>query len=297
MTKPIKPMLAYTVEDTSKLQYPLLGSVKLDGIRIIINNSTALTRSLKPIPNAFVSEFLSDPLFEGLDGEIIVGPANADDVYRVTSSAVMSKKGEPDFSFYVFDTFPIYEHEPFHARLARLKDKVRDLPRVKLVDQVTIHSEQELLDYEETTLNNGFEGLMVRSNDGVYKHGRSTAKAAELGKLKRFVDSEARIVGFECLYKNGNEATINELGYTERSSHKENKIPQDTLGVLIGEDIHTGIEVRIGSGFTAQQRKELWEGQDNLIGKLAKYKYFPIGIKDSARFPIFQGLRSQLDLS
>ena len=41
--------------------------------------------------------------FDGLDGEIIVGPATAEDVYRVTNSAVMSRDGEPDFTYWLFD--------------------------------------------------------------------------------------------------------------------------------------------------------------------------------------------------
>jgi len=36
MSKVFKPMLAYTIEDTSKIEYPCYVSVKLDGIRAVV---------------------------------------------------------------------------------------------------------------------------------------------------------------------------------------------------------------------------------------------------------------------
>ena len=42
-----KPLLAETVEDISKLRYPLLASPKLDGIRCVKLNGKALTRKQK----------------------------------------------------------------------------------------------------------------------------------------------------------------------------------------------------------------------------------------------------------
>lgn len=105
MNKPFKPMLAAAVEDVSALTFPLIASPKLDGIRCIVRNGVAYSRSNKPIRNRYiqqcVSEYSSD--LEGLDGELIVGSPTACDVYRVTNSAVMSADGTPDFKFFVFD--------------------------------------------------------------------------------------------------------------------------------------------------------------------------------------------------
>jgi len=47
-------MLSATVEDTALLSYPLLASVKIDGVRCIIRDGVAMSRSMKPIPNASV---------------------------------------------------------------------------------------------------------------------------------------------------------------------------------------------------------------------------------------------------
>lgn len=97
-----KPMLAATV-DLNKVKFPCYVSPKLDGIRVLGINGKAMTRSMKEVPNLFVQSVFASGFYDGLDGEIIVGPPNAPDVYRVTNSAVMSKGGEPDFTYHVFD--------------------------------------------------------------------------------------------------------------------------------------------------------------------------------------------------
>ena len=113
---------------------------------------------------------------------------------------------------------------------------------------------------------------------------------------KRFVDAEARVIGFIELMHNGNEAQINELGYMEHSSHKENLVGMNTLGALVCKN-DKGEEFRIGTGFSAEKRKEIWENRESYLGKLAKYKSFPIGVKDAPRLPVFLAFRDEDDMS
>ena len=57
-----------------------------------------------------------------------------------------------------------------------------------------------------------------------------------------------------------------------------------------------GIEFGVGSGFTDEQRNALWASKESLVGKLAKVKFFEVGIKEAPRFPVFLGFRSEIDL-
>ena len=86
------------------------------------------------------------------------------------------------------------------------------------------------------------------------------------------------------------------MGYSERSNHKDNKVVENLLGTLIVKDIKTGIEFNVGSGFTEEQRIQLWDIKEDLIGSVIKYKYFAIGVKDKPRFPIFLGFRDKGDM-
>jgi DNA ligase-1 len=298
----MKPMLASPVKDFAKIEYPVLASPKLDGIRCIIFGGVALSRSLEPIPNKYVQRVLGDvPEFEGLDGELIVGPPTAKNVFQVTESAVMTVDGEPDFQFYVFDhnhmsAKPGERGSGFRDRLKRAVGLCRGHKYLSPVPHTMLMNENALLKYEAEQLAKGYEGVMLRAPDGPYKHGRSTFNEGWLLKLKRFEDSEAEIVGFEPLMHNANEAKRNKLGQLERSSHKSGKVAMNMLGSLAVKDVNTGVLFGIGSGFTAGQRTELWVKRKTLKGRIVKYKYQPTGVKEKPRFPVFIGFRDRLDL-
>lgn len=294
-----KPMLAAEA-DLNKLRFPLIASPKLDGVRAIIKGGVVLSRSLKPIPNPHVQALFGRPELEGLDGELIVGSPTAKDVYRVTNGAVMRHYGEPDVEFYVFDRVEYgHTYEDRHAELYMRLEERGWYPHVIYHDWQTVEDLEELLEFENSVLDDGYEGVILRCPYAGYKHGRSTVRQQGMLKLKRFQDSEARVIAVEELMHNANEAKTNALGRTERSSHKANQVPMGTMGALLVEDIHTGVRFHIGTGFSAEERAWFWEHRHTLErGKrtLVKYKFFPVGVKDLPRHPSYLGLRDQMDL-
>lgn len=283
-----KPMLSGKVNPET-LTFPKLASVKLDGIRILIRDGAALSRTLKPIPNQFVQRMLGKPEFEGLDGEIVVGPANAPDVYLKTNSGVMSVSGEPNFTYVVFDRWD-QAGKPFHERLPK-QEFVTDRFGVSPLEHVLIRNSEELHEFQERALEDGYEGVMLRAQDGPYKHGRSTEKEGWLLKMKVYDDDEAVIVGVQEEMANNNEATADELGHTKRSTHRANKVGKGTMGALIVRGTtgpYTGVEFNLGTGFTAAQRAEEWP-----VGEIVTFKYFPHGAKDAPRHPVFLRRRQE----
>jgi len=286
-----KPMLAAEAV-LENLKFPLFASPKLDGIRAIIMNGRVMSRALKEIPNATVQEMFTHPEMEGLDGELIVGLPTSKSCYRDTVSVVMSDSKLTPASFHVFDRIDV-PGAGYRERLARL-EAAFSLPWIAKVPQVIMQDIDRLLDYETKCLEEGYEGLILRSMDGPYKFGRSTAKEGHLLKLKRFVDAEAEVIGFEERMHNANEATTNELGRTQRSSHQAGKVPMGTLGALV---VKMGdIQFNIGTGFDDAQRDKIWANREQHLGQLAKFKYFPIGVKDAPRHPVYLGWRDRSDL-
>jgi DNA ligase-1 len=294
----MRPMLAAKLDDMPA-RYPLLASPKLDGVRALIINGEVLSRSLKPIPNQHVQELFGRQALEGFDGELIVGSPVASDAYRATMSGVMSQSGEPDVTFHVFDNYTL-AYETFDVRLASVVRAIIKLRngnrRIHSVPHILVSHDEDLLRYETCMLSEGYEGVMLRHPDGVYKHGRATLREGSLMKLKRFEDSEAVVLGCDELMHNANEATRDELGRTKRSSHKAGKVGRGTLGALHVRDVKSGVEFDIGTGFDDATRKALWGVRTTLPGKLVKYKYFPSGSKDKPRFPVFLGFRDLTDL-
>ena len=287
-----KPLLAKEV-DWDLLTYDHLWlSPKLDGIRTIVRDGVLMSRNLKPIPNKHVQKLFGH--LEHYDGELIVGDPTSKTVYHDTYSGVMSEDGEPDVTFFAFD----HIEEP-DADYETRYEKLEEAHNVVVVCQHMVITRDDIHRLEERYLEEGFEGVMLRKARGPnskYKFGRATPKSCTLLKVKRFTDAEAIIVGFEELMKNGNEATTDALGHTVRSSHQENLIPMGTLGALVCRTPE-GVEFKIGTGFDQKTRQHLWNNRFDLDSHLVKYKSFKIGEKDAPRFPVYLGLRSQIDVS
>jgi DNA ligase-1 len=296
---PFKPMLAGKCTDTSTLKFPVLVSKKLDGVRATVQGGVLLSRSLKPIPNVHVQKLFSG-LPEGTDGELIFGDPCAESAYRDTMSIVMSDDKPADgINYHVFDRYS--DHIPFRDRLDIARQGVMDKPCTQLVPHVCIKSVEELDAYEAVALDEGNEGVMIRSYEGPYKCGRSSEREGYLLKLKRYEDAEAIVLGTYELEHNDNVAFTNELGRTARSTAKAGKSGLDTLGGFYVKGvggIFDGVEFKIGNGkgMTQELRKQLWESRAELTGRLLKYKYFPVGGKDRPRHPLWLGWRDERDM-
>lgn len=298
MTKPFQPLLAYTIKDTKDICYPVYVSKKLDGIRCMVIDGVVYSRSMKPIRSKSVQELFGKEEFNGLDGEVLYGPWNDPLVFNKTSSTVMATDLKPEFSkselrFAIFDVIdPDSQYHNRHGTIA----VSYDLPENMIIlEQKVVNNERELLDFESEVLEQGFEGIMVRSIDGRYKPGRSTQKEGIIGKLKRFSDDEALVIGFEERMTNTNEKVVNEIGRSQRSQALSGMVGDNTLGALICTC--RGITFTMGSGFDDDGRLEVWNNKENYIGKLAKFKFFEVGMLNSFRFPIFLGWRDIDDIS
>ena len=287
-----KPMLA--PNDSWDIQkdfvtFPCIGSPKIDGFRCYIKDGIPLTRSGKVQPNKFIERTLTD-LPCGLDGELTAGD------FRESTSHLRRYEGEPDFTYHIFD-YVTDLNKPYLQRLEELN--CLELPLFcKILPQYTFENMEQLLEFEQWCLNEGYEGVMVRKPNGKYKTGRSTLKEGLLIKVKRFDDAEAIITGFIEQEENQNEAFENELGYTSRSTHKENMIGKNTLGALTVKDCKTGVEFKLGSGigWTKEFKQEIWNNQANYVGKIITYKSLPCGGYDLPRNATMKGFRESWDM-
>lgn len=287
----MKPMLATSVE-FDQVQYPAYVSPKLDGIRTVIHEGKAKSRTLKLIPNEFIQASLLNHGWEGMDGELIVGSRTAPDVFSQTTSGVMSVAGQPKFTYWVFDLW--CSTAPYEERL-RVLNEFNDRDTVKILPQTLVHTPEGLRTLEDSYLQAGYEGTMIRDPKSPYKYGRSTLRQGYLLKRKPLADAEGIVVGFEYLRVNMNEAETNDVGYTQRSSAQAGRITDyDRLGamiVTIATGPFAGVDVKIGTGFTQEQRQKLAQMGTTLLGELVTFTYQAEGAKDKPRFPSFKGFR------
>ena len=300
MPERYKPMLAAKTDEAKldkflKTGKTVMASAKYDGIRCTVAAGVAYSRSKKVLANRHLQKLVSCGMYDGLDGEIIVGPPNLGTTYNTTERAVKAHDRVEDFKFYVFDQVELADKGvPFKERYAILCEEYQDDPFVTVVPHVELTNLQAVLDKEVEVLAEGFEGLMVRRSDGLTKFGRSTANEMLLMKIKRDEDTELEVVGFEEAMHNENAEFVNELGNIDRSSHKENLTPTGRVGAFLA--VWEGKPLKIATGkFTHEELEEIWNNQQSYVGQLLKFRYFPHGMKDLPRHPRALGWRDKID--
>lgn len=289
-----KPMLAGNFDPT-KAKFPYIATPKIDGIRFLMVNGVAVSRTFKPIRNKHIQSLLSQYLPNGIDGEITSG-----DTFQSSTSAVMTIEGEPKFKAWIFDYV-----DPKSDTIAPWMDRIGEvfgmiftsnLPfEFKVLDGgYIVRNLKELERYETYWLSEGYEGVMLRDPNGTYKFGRSTVNDNILLKVKRFEDDEAELIAIEEKMSNQNAAEKDAFGHVKRSASLDGMVPMNTAGTLIVRN-KEGLEFGIGSGLNDQMREEIWNNKQKYIGKLVKYKYFPQGVKELPRHPVFLGFRDPED--
>lgn len=293
-----KPILAIDSDKISNLKFPVLVSPKLNGIRCIVFGGIAYSRSLKPLPNKSIQQWVAEnaDVLEGLDGEIVAGDdIFAENALNLSTSLVMSQDKVGEFSFCVFDKY--HPTDTYHERYTKYieDNQLSGVANLIVVQHFKVSDQSDLDDLEQRYLAIGAEGLMIRSLEGKYKHGRSGKINPELIKVKRFVDDQFEIVGYEEKMHNANEAKTNELGRTERSTSKENLVPMGTLGALVLKTPE-GYLFNCGTGFDDKMRDDLWKIKDELIGQYAKIEYFPKGMENVPLLPVFIQIRNPIDM-
>jgi DNA ligase-1 len=300
MSQFLIPMKGVQVTDLSKITFPKLGSVKVDGFRCQVSDQARTSRG-KLFANNHVRRKLKGLLPKGviLDGEIVVGKKRGEGVLTRTSSGVTTQEGKPDWRLWVFDA--PRKAVKFEQRLQLAKTLIEDLahPRIRFLKHVWIENLEELEKFIEWARAHGYEGVMLRDPDGPYKEGKSTLREQWLLKIKPFVDKEGRVVGYYEEMENTNEGKRDATGKLKRSSAKAGKKPKGRLGGLLLRDLETDEPVRVGGGFTGKQRVDLWAIRKRISPATPTSKPFgprPTSTRQRCRLPKSANAKRRVEL-
>lgn len=290
-----RPMLATALDDKTleQVAWPMLGSYKVDGYRCQLKDGVAYARSGKPHPCKAVQAWAKTIPYP-LDGELIVPGVSFNQAGGLLRRADYSGP----FKFLIFDL--VQDGLKAQERFQFLQSIQSSLPtNCKLLSQVWLSSLQEALDFESEALTLGFEGIVLRKPGALYKHGRGTLRDQTMLKLKRFKTAEAKVLSVEPRMFNSNTAQQTPLGYTERSTAKDGLLETNVLGKLncVGltepfKDIH--FSIGNFDGLTDQDKIQLLA--EPPIGAICTFKYFPEGILDKPRHPVWLAWRPDWDI-
>lgn len=306
-----KPQLAPNQQPVlSELNYPLFSSTKLDGIRCIMYKGEILSRSLKQIQNKQIRTKL-EPIRKYskdnnliLDGEIYgIGMS-----FQAITSFVMTQDFEDkksikkygkvmeipkELKFYCFDAVKDDNFDqPFSQRIAECSNLENIFPEiVKYVEQISVYSEKEVNDYFEEVIEQGFEGLILKSIDGRYKCGRGTLNESLIFKVKPFLDFDAEVIGLvqSTEVNTDAEKKTNEMGRSVTSKRQNDRHVIDKASCF--KVLYEGKEVKVVIALPDEDKKYIWNNPEEFIGRMIQYKGMMVGAKDLPRHPTFQRYR------
>ena len=217
-----------------------------------------------------------------LDGELCLVDKNGNEDFQGVMKELRKKDHTiPNPSFKIFDMITPDEfyskkgksNRPYSIRYADLIEtmKYNECPCLSVLEQDKIKDDAHFNEWIAKSTKNKWEGLMLRA-DEPYKGKRSK----DLLKYKSFFDDEYQVVNAE----------MGPFRYVLNGKEHE----EIMLSCVMIE--HKGYTVRVGSGFTIEQRQEFYQFPEKILGKIVTVQYFEEtknqdgGI--SLRFPTFK---------
>ena len=250
------PMLA-KVADLSTLIYPVFLQPKLDGMRMLANGTSKVSRKNKEIETMGHIDLKKLGTIM-LDGELYAHGLSFQENMKLIKKVTPNTK---DIKYHVYDMPSATGN--FTERFAQLLDTASKLEHVEIVPTTLIDDEEELLKYHAMYISQGFEGTIIRLNNAEYEFNK---RSDQLLKLKDFIDEAYEI--FDVL-----------------PSDKD-----DSIGVVhcITED---GRVFGTGAKFSVEERKAFLINKKDLIGKTAEVRFFEYTDDGLPRFPVYYGIR------
>jgi DNA ligase-1 len=219
-----------------------------------------------------------------LDGELCLVDEDGNEDFQGIMKQLKKKDHTiPNPSFKIFDMISHDEfyskkgekNRPYSIRLANLTEIMskNECPCLTLLEQELIHNDEHFQEWVKEASDYGWEGVMLRA-DEPYKGKRSK----DLLKVKKFFDDEYEVFDTEMgpfrYVLNGKE-------------HEETMLSCVTIK-------HKNYDVRVGSGFTIEQRQDFYKHPKKILGKIITVQYFAESKNQdgglSLRFPTFKVL-------
>ena len=280
--KEFRPMLAHKLEPSkSKFNVSYIAQPKLDGIRmncVMINGEPRfLTRTGKDIENfnALREDIKKCKIPDGiiLDGELGCFGKNPELTFQEATGIVKRKKGtvnakEKYIKYVVYDLYDTNNTdmtfiERYNALAKMLRQKKDMLIELCCHELFVVQSLPEIEQTLNRFLDEGYEGLMLRTQDGKYE---TDKRSKGLLKYKKFTDSEFEIIGF-----------------------KEGK-GNDKKTIIFDCKTPEGRMFSVRPAMTHGERSKMFEeasaNPSMYVGKKLTVKYFELSPDGIPRFPV-----------
>jgi len=265
--KPAKPslMLLKTYQPNQDITGWLM-SEKLDGVRAYWDGKHLISRqgNVYASPEWFTQHF---PPFE-VDGELWLARGQ----FQETVSIVRQQIPDNRWKQITYNIFEVPNQKGgLLERLSILKAFLKHTPNsfIKIIEQKTIKSNQDIEKELKRILALGGEGLVVRNPDTTYQTGR----LASALKIKQKQDAE-------CVVKSYTKGQGKFTGLV--GAIKCQLIPEQVARLFTKLNAKNKQIIKVGSGLTDNQRLH-----PPKVGSVITFQYIGLTNKGLPRFPVF----------
>ena len=262
-------------------------SRKLDGVRCLVvvdENGTATSwarsgkqfQTLRKVEEEIESLGVTNVVY---DGEMcLVDEDGNEDFQRMMKEIRRKDHTVENGLFQIFDMIDLPDFQTgvsedgFLTRLSRLADTVpQDAKYTSVLHQQRLTGLEDFQRWRQDAQDAGWEGLMLRL-DTTYKGKRSK----DILKVKTMHDAEYRVKGYDA----------GPFRYVMDGKEVEEVM----LSNIVVE--HKGNDVRVGSGFTIEQRQYFMKNPGDILNKVITVQYFEESQNQngeySLRFPVLK---------
>jgi len=274
-------MLAYPFEEKRLLKWrpPFLVQPKLDGdrCRAIIHRDYAelLSSETNSMNNALphISSYLGNLVYNWpklefleIDGEAYTHGMRHEEVHGIASRSVNPHSRLEDLEYWIFDVVEPISMAKRIDLLLKLAEIFKQVPGpCHVVPFEVAENLEDVLRIYDKFVSQGYEGIIVRDHEASYVRKRST----QVMKFKPKKEDYYVIVG-----------SVEEVSI--------DGTPKNSLGALRCRANEGEEEFNVGTGFSADQRREFWKVREALMGRIVKvaYQHITSG-RGVPRFPVF----------
>ena len=276
----VLPMLAQDFEKKKKkLVYPVQVQPKLDGCRalaywdddrVVLTSRNGKEWLFVPHINKQLETIL--PKTSVLDGELYIHGKSFQEITRLI------KKERPEsieVEYHIYDYLTYYGNPflPWTIREKKLDNlfdsSITDTSVLKQVPTYLANDEDIVYSIHNDFVENGYEGAIVRSENGLYLFGY---RSNDLLKVKKFDDAEFRIIKFSSGVGRYENAVCYHCITEER------------------------LEFKVNPKMSIAEKEEGLKNAPNDIGKMLKVRFFGKSEDGIPRFPIGLGIRLEQDI-
>jgi DNA ligase-1 len=245
------------------IKFPCFVQRKFDGTRCVsIPNVGLFSRNKKKYPHLdhITQEINLLPDNIILDGELYSESISFQEIVGIVKRQSLLKddiQKQMHIKLFVYD---IINDQPYHKRyqsLIELFQKYK-FKHLVLVHSDTCASKEEMIEKHALYVEQGYEGIMLRNKNGLYKGTRTN----DLQKYKKFMDDEYKVVGFE-------EGSGLEKGAVIWVCENKYKVP-----------------FRVRPRGTRESRQEQFVNGAKYIGKMLTVRFQELTNDGLPRFPV-----------